>query len=102
MLAVVGNLVWGLVGVLSISGPRIGTSNMVVSRAQYGFQGNEDFLITLENFLLWSIYWYAPFFGVYVTELIFSRAGTTATSCTRSADATGSTTGTVGGAWRRS
>lgn len=41
--------------------------------AVYGVLVATDFLTTLENFLLWSIYWYAPFFGVYVAELIFSH-----------------------------
>jgi NCS1 family nucleobase:cation symporter-1 len=50
LLAVVGNLVWVLVGVLSIAGPRTGTSNMVVSRAQYGFQGNK-----LSCFFSWLV-----------------------------------------------
>jgi nucleobase:cation symporter-1, NCS1 family len=50
LLAVVGNLVWTLVGVLSIPGPRTGTSNMVVSRAQYGFQGNK-----LSCFFSWVV-----------------------------------------------
>ena len=50
VLAVVGNLVWGLVGVLSIAGPRTGTSSMVVSRAQYGFQGNK-----LSCFFSWVV-----------------------------------------------
>lgn len=41
VIAVVCNLAWGLVGVLAVPGPRTGTANMVVSRAQYGFQGNK-------------------------------------------------------------
>jgi NCS1 family nucleobase:cation symporter-1 len=40
VLAVVGNLVWLVVGIVSIPGPRTGTATMVVSRAQYGFHGN--------------------------------------------------------------
>src|SRR6185312_14810312 len=41
VIAVVFNLAWNLVGVLTVPGPRTGTANMVVSRAQYGFQGNK-------------------------------------------------------------
>ena len=40
-VAVVCNLAWGLVGVLTVPGPRTGTANMVVSRAQYGLRGNK-------------------------------------------------------------
>jgi purine-cytosine permease-like protein len=41
VIALVFNLAWNLVGVLTVPGPRTGTANMVVSRAQYGFQGNK-------------------------------------------------------------
>lgn len=41
--------------------------------AVYGVLIATNFLVVLENFLLWSIYWYTPFFGVYVAELILSR-----------------------------
>jgi purine-cytosine permease-like protein len=37
--------------------------------AVYGVLIAADFLTTLQNFLLWSIYWHAPFFGVYMAEL---------------------------------
>ena len=49
-LAVVGNLAWVLVGVLSVPGPRTGTASMVVSRAQYGIRGNR-----LSCFLSWVV-----------------------------------------------
>src|SRR5258706_10581760 len=39
-IAVVGNLTWVFVGVMSVPGPRTGTATMVVSRAQYGINGN--------------------------------------------------------------
>jgi nucleobase:cation symporter-1, NCS1 family len=32
-----------------------------------------DFLTAVENGLLWSIYWLAPFFGIYLVELFLSR-----------------------------
>jgi NCS1 family nucleobase:cation symporter-1 len=41
--------------------------------AVYGVLIATNFLTTLENFLLWSIYWYAPFFGVYMAELSLTR-----------------------------
>ncbi|HUZ55255.1 MAG TPA: cytosine permease [Streptosporangiaceae bacterium] len=41
--------------------------------AVYGVLIATNFLTTLENFLLWSIYWYAPFFGVYMAELALTR-----------------------------
>ena len=41
--------------------------------AVYGVLIASNFLTTLENFLLWSVYWYAPFFGIYVVEIIRSR-----------------------------
>ncbi|MGI9004936.1 MAG: purine-cytosine permease family protein [Streptosporangiaceae bacterium] len=40
-IAVVGNMAWILVGLMSVPGPRTGTATMVVSRAQYGFRGNK-------------------------------------------------------------
>jgi nucleobase:cation symporter-1, NCS1 family len=49
-VAVVCNLAWGLVGVLTVPGPRTGTANMVVSRAQYGLQGNK-----LSCLLSWGV-----------------------------------------------
>jgi purine-cytosine permease-like protein len=39
-IAVLGNLTWVFVGLISVPGPRTGTATMVVSRAQYGFNGN--------------------------------------------------------------
>ncbi|HEX9066588.1 MAG TPA: cytosine permease [Streptosporangiaceae bacterium] len=41
VIAVIGNMVWILVGLMSVPGPRTGTATMVVSRAQYGFRGNK-------------------------------------------------------------
>ncbi len=41
--------------------------------AVYGVLVASNFLTVLENFLLWSIYWYAPFFGVYMSELTLTR-----------------------------
>lgn len=41
VIAIVFNLAWGLVGVLAVPGPRTGTTNMVVSRTQYGVHGNK-------------------------------------------------------------
>ena len=41
--------------------------------AVYGVLIATNFLTVLENFLLWSVYWYAPFFGIYVTELALTK-----------------------------
>ena len=43
------------------------------SLAVYGVLVASNFLTVLQNFLLWSIYWYAPFFGVYMAELTLTR-----------------------------
>ena len=43
------------------------------SLAVYGVLVASNFLTVLENFLLWSIYWFAPFFGVFMAELTLSR-----------------------------
>lgn len=41
--------------------------------ALFGVLIASDFLSTVENLLLWSIFWLAPFFGIYLVELRFSR-----------------------------
>jgi nucleobase:cation symporter-1, NCS1 family len=41
VLAVVCNLAWIMVGLMATAGPKTGTTTMVVSRAQYGFRGNQ-------------------------------------------------------------
>jgi purine-cytosine permease-like protein len=41
VIAIVGNLAWGLVGVLATVGPKTGTATAVVSRAQYGRHGTK-------------------------------------------------------------
>lgn len=41
--------------------------------AVYGVLIATNFLTQLENFLLWSVYWYAPFFGIYMVEMLYSR-----------------------------
>lgn len=41
--------------------------------AAYGVLIASNFLTVLQNFLLWSIYWLAPFFGIFMTELLFTR-----------------------------
>jgi nucleobase:cation symporter-1, NCS1 family len=41
--------------------------------AVYGVLIATNFLTVLQNFLLWSVYWYAPFFGIYVTELALTK-----------------------------
>jgi len=41
--------------------------------AIYGVLIATNFLTVLQNFLLWSIYWLAPFFGIYMAELLASR-----------------------------
>jgi NCS1 family nucleobase:cation symporter-1 len=41
VLAVVFNLAWIMVGLMATAGPKTGTTTMVVSRAQYGFRGNQ-------------------------------------------------------------
>jgi purine-cytosine permease-like protein len=32
-----------------------------------------DFLTQLSNFLLWAIYWYAPFFGIYMVDMFLRK-----------------------------
>lgn len=39
----------------------------------YGVLIATNFLTVLQNFLLWSIYWLAPFFGIYMVELLAHR-----------------------------
>ncbi len=41
--------------------------------AIFGVLIASNFLTVLQNFLLWSIYWYAPFFGVFLVELARTR-----------------------------
>jgi purine-cytosine permease-like protein len=41
--------------------------------AIYGALIATHFLEVLQNFLLWSIYWLAPFFGIYLVELLTRR-----------------------------
>jgi NCS1 family nucleobase:cation symporter-1 len=41
--------------------------------AVYGVLIASNFLTTLQNFLSWSVYWYAPFFGIYMVEMLRSR-----------------------------
>ncbi|MGY2876380.1 nucleobase:cation symporter-1, NCS1 family [Marmoricola sp. URHA0025 HA25] len=41
--------------------------------ALYGVLIAAHFLEALQNFLLWSIYWLAPFFGIYLVELIVRK-----------------------------
>ncbi|MFJ3780000.1 purine-cytosine permease family protein [Streptomyces sp. NPDC090075] len=41
--------------------------------AAYGVLVASNFLTVLQNFLLWSIFWAAPFFGIFIAELIASR-----------------------------
>jgi NCS1 family nucleobase:cation symporter-1 len=36
----------------------------------YGVFIATNFLTALSNFLLWAIYWYAPFFGIYIVDMI--------------------------------
>jgi nucleobase:cation symporter-1, NCS1 family len=43
------------------------------SLAVYGVLVASNFLTAFQNFLLWSIYWYAPVFGVYMAELTLTR-----------------------------
>jgi nucleobase:cation symporter-1, NCS1 family len=38
----------------------------------YGVFIAKNFLTALSNFLLWSIYWYAPFFGIYIVDMILT------------------------------
>jgi purine-cytosine permease-like protein len=42
--------------------------------AIYGALIAAHFLEVLQNFLLWSIYWLAPFFGIYLVELLTRKA----------------------------
>ena len=46
-VVVAGNLFWGLVGWLSISGPSSGTPSEVVTRAMFGVRGNRVFNVVL-------------------------------------------------------
>jgi nucleobase:cation symporter-1, NCS1 family len=41
--------------------------------AAYGVLVATNFLTVLQNFLLWSIYWLAPYFGIYTAEIIAKR-----------------------------
>lgn len=41
--------------------------------AVYGVLIATNFLTQLENFLVWSVYWYAPFFGIFMVEMWLSR-----------------------------
>lgn len=54
-VALVGNLLWILTGVVAISGPAAGTSGSVVSRAMYGVLGNRIVLV-LTGWLIASAY----------------------------------------------
>jgi purine-cytosine permease-like protein len=38
----------------------------------YGVFIATDFLTALSNFLLWAVYWYAPFFGIYIVDMILT------------------------------
>jgi NCS1 family nucleobase:cation symporter-1 len=40
----------------------------------YGVFIATNFLTALSNFLLWAIYWYAPFFGIYIVDMILTRS----------------------------
>ena len=46
-VVVAGNLFWGLVGWLSVSGPSSGTPSEVVTRAMFGIRGNRVYNIVL-------------------------------------------------------
>ncbi|HEY3775070.1 MAG TPA: cytosine permease [Solirubrobacteraceae bacterium] len=41
----------------------------------YGVLIAANFLTVLQNFLLWSIYWLAPFYGIFMVELLTRRGG---------------------------
>ena len=38
----------------------------------YGVFIAKNFLTALSNFLLWAIYWWAPFFGIYIVDMILT------------------------------
>ena len=38
----------------------------------YGVFIATNFLTALSNFLLWAIYWWAPFFGIYIVDMILT------------------------------
>jgi nucleobase:cation symporter-1, NCS1 family len=40
----------------------------------YGVFIATNFLTALSNFLLWAIYWYAPFYGIYIVDMILTRS----------------------------
>jgi purine-cytosine permease-like protein len=44
-----------------------------VAIALLGVLVASNFLTVLENCLLWSVYWLAPFFGIYLTDLAMRR-----------------------------
>ncbi|WP_314507428.1 cytosine permease [uncultured Microbacterium sp.] len=44
-----------------------------VAIALFGVLAASDFLTVLQNCLLWSVYWLAPFFGIYLTDLAMRR-----------------------------
>lgn len=44
-----------------------------VAIALLGVLVASNFLTVLENCLLWSVYWLAPFFGIYLTDLALRR-----------------------------
>lgn len=44
-----------------------------VGIALLGVLAASNFLSVLENCLLWSVYWLAPFFGIYLTDLAMRR-----------------------------
>ena len=48
LVAVVGNLAYALIGVVATAGPTAGTSTLMISRAQYGTEGNR-----ISAFLSW-------------------------------------------------
>lgn len=38
----------------------------------YGVFIAKNFLTALSNFLLWAMYWWAPFFGIYIVDMILT------------------------------
>lgn len=40
----------------------------------YGVFIATNFLTALSNFLLWAVYWYAPFFGIFIADMILTRS----------------------------
>jgi NCS1 family nucleobase:cation symporter-1 len=40
----------------------------------YGVFIATNFLTALSNFLLWAVYWYAPFFGIFIVDMILTRS----------------------------